>query len=58
MQSYEVNFDGLIGPTHNYSGLSPGNLASKSHADMVSHPKAAALQGIAKRRTLLQLGYK
>ncbi|MFT4676441.1 MAG: succinylarginine dihydrolase [Patiriisocius sp.] len=58
MQSYEVNFDGLIGPTHNYSGLSPGNLASKSHADMVSHPKAAALQGIAKMRTLLQLGYK
>jgi len=58
MQSYEVNFDGLIGPTHNYSGLSLGNLASQSHAAMVSHPKAAALQGIAKMRTLMQLGYK
>lgn len=58
MQSFEVNFDGLIGPTHNYSGLSRGNLASESHAAMVSHPKAAALQGIAKMRTLLQLGYQ
>ncbi|MFT7091401.1 MAG: succinylarginine dihydrolase, partial [Candidatus Azotimanducaceae bacterium] len=45
MNSYEVNFDGLIGPTHNYSGLSHGNLASQSHAAMVSFPKAAALQG-------------
>ena len=58
MQTYEVNFDGLIGPTHNYSGLSRGNLASEAHAAMVSHPKAAALQGIAKMRTLIQLGYK
>lgn len=55
---YEVNFDGLIGPTHNYSGLSHGNLASQSHAAMASHPKAAALQGIAKMRTLMRLGYK
>ena len=55
---YEVNFDGLIGPTHNYSGLSHGNLASQSHASMVSHPKAAALQGISKMRTLMRLGYK
>lgn len=55
---YEVNFDGLIGPTHNYSGLSHGNLASQSHAAMVSHPRAAALQGIGKMRTLMRLGYK
>ncbi|MDE1712612.1 N-succinylarginine dihydrolase, partial (plasmid) [Chromobacterium amazonense] len=24
MNAYEVNFDGLVGPTHNYSGLSFG----------------------------------
>jgi succinylarginine dihydrolase len=24
----EANADGLIGPTHSYAGLSPGNLAS------------------------------
>ena len=58
MNSYEVNFDGLIGPTHNYSGLSHGNLASQSHAAMVSYPKAAALQGIGKMRALIRLGYK
>ena len=55
---YEVNFDGLIGPTHNYSGLSAGNVASQSHAAMTSHPRDAALQGIQKMRTMLQLGYK
>jgi succinylarginine dihydrolase len=53
-----VNFDGLIGPTHNYSGLSHGNLASQSHAAMVSFPKAAALQGIGKMRSLIRLGYQ
>jgi len=58
MKSYEVNFDGLIGPTHNYSGLSHGNLASQSHAAMVSYPKAAALQGIEKMRSLIRLGYQ
>jgi hypothetical protein len=26
--AFEVNFDGLIGPSHNYGGLSDGNLAS------------------------------
>ena len=25
----EANFDGLPGPTHNYSGLATGNLASE-----------------------------
>lgn len=52
----EINFDGLIGPTHNYAGLSPGNLASMTHSGAVSHPKAAALQGIAKMRANLRLG--
>jgi len=52
----EINFDGLVGPSHNYAGLSPGNLASTSHAGAVSHPRAAALQGIAKMRANLALG--
>ena len=54
----EINFDGLIGPTHNYSGLSPGNLASTHHAQQMSYPRAAALQGLAKMRCLVSLGYR
>jgi len=57
-QSTEVNFDGIIGPTHNYSGLSYGNTASMQHGMLASNPKAAALQGLAKMRTLLSLGIK
>jgi succinylarginine dihydrolase len=52
----EINFDGLIGPSHNYAGLSPGNLAATRNAGAVSHPRAAALQGIAKMRANLALG--
>lgn len=52
----EINFDGLVGPSHNYAGLSPGNLASTAHAGAVSHPRAAALQGVAKMRANLALG--
>lgn len=52
----EINFDGLIGPTHNYAGLSPGNLASTDHAGAVSHPRAAGLQGLEKMRANLRLG--
>jgi succinylarginine dihydrolase len=26
--AFEINFDGLVGPTHNYSALSWGNVAS------------------------------
>ena len=26
MSAREVNFDGLVGPTHNYGGLAHGNL--------------------------------
>lgn len=52
----EVNFDGLIGPSHNYAGLSPGNIASASNAGGISKPKAAALQGLAKMNTLRSLG--
>ncbi len=52
----EYNFDGLVGPTHNFAGLSPGNLASTSHAGDVSNPRSAALQGLAKMRFVASLG--
>lgn len=52
----EVNFDGLIGPTHNYAGLSPGNVASASNAGGASNPRAAALQGLAKMRAVAAMG--
>ena len=55
-QAIEYNFDGLIGPTHNYGGLSLGNLASAKNAGEVARPKQAALQGLAKMRRLMQLG--
>jgi len=53
----EVNFDGLVGPTHNYAGLSWGNVASKSNVNAVSNPKEAALQGLAKMKKLADRGY-
>ncbi|MGE0741923.1 MAG: N-succinylarginine dihydrolase [Hyphomonadaceae bacterium] len=52
----EINFDGLVGPTHNYAGLSEGNLASARNANTVARPRDAALQGIAKMRRLRALG--
>lgn len=52
----EINFDGIIGPSHNYAGLSLGNLASARNAGASSQPKAAALQGIAKMRHNIALG--
>jgi succinylarginine dihydrolase len=52
----EIAFDGLVGPTHHYAGLSAGNLASTRHAGEVGNPRAAALQGLAKVRLLHQLG--
>ena len=52
----EVNFDGLVGPTHNYAGLSEGNLASARNRDTVARPREAALQGIGKMRRLMALG--
>ncbi|WP_076070566.1 N-succinylarginine dihydrolase [Sphingomonas montana] len=52
----EVNFDGLIGPTHNYAGLAHGNLASAVNAGRTSAPRQAALQGLAKMRAMIALG--
>jgi len=56
MNLVEINFDGIIGPSHNYAGLSRGNLASANNAGAASYPKAAALQGIEKMRTNIALG--
>lgn len=53
----EANFDGLVGPTHNYAGLSWGNVASKSNVHAVSNPREAALQGLAKMKRLADRGY-
>lgn len=52
----EINFDGLVGPTHNYAGLSEGNLASARNSGSVSRPRDAALQGLAKMQRLRALG--
>ncbi len=52
----EINFDGIVGPSHNYAGLSLGNLASARNAGAVSQPRAAALQGLDKMRSNIRLG--
>ena len=52
----EINFDGIVGPSHNYAGLSLGNLAATGNAGKVARPRAAALQGLAKMRANLALG--
>jgi succinylarginine dihydrolase len=56
MSLVEINFDGIIGPSHNYAGLSHGNLAATRNRGEVSHPRRAALEGIAKMRANLALG--
>jgi succinylarginine dihydrolase len=57
-KAHEVNFDGLVGPTHNYGGLAYGNLASMKHGLTVSNPKAAVLQGLEKMKVLADLGVR
>lgn len=56
MSLVEINFDGIVGPSHNYAGLSLGNLAATAHAGEVSFPRAAALQGLDKMRANRALG--
>ncbi|MEM7491753.1 MAG: N-succinylarginine dihydrolase [Pseudomonadota bacterium] len=53
----EVNFDGLIGPSHNYGGMSDGNLASQANFGDVSNPREAAIQGLEKMRLLVKAGF-
>ncbi|MEL7372263.1 MAG: N-succinylarginine dihydrolase [Myxococcota bacterium] len=52
----EFNFDGLVGPSHHYGGLSFGNVASQQHEGEASNPRQAALQGLQKMRALHDLG--
>jgi succinylarginine dihydrolase len=56
MPATEINFDGIVGPSHNYAGLSFGNLASTTNAGAIAFPRAAALQGLDKMRHNLSLG--
>ena len=56
MAAVEINFDGIVGPSHNYAGLSFGNLAATANAGAIAFPRAAALQGVAKMRHNLGLG--
>ena len=56
MKFFEANFDGLVGPTHNYAGLSIGNVASLNNAKNTSSPKQAAKQGLQKMKSLSELG--
>ena len=58
MSAYEVNFDGLVGLTHNYSGLATGNIAAAENALTESNPKQAALQGLEKMKRLADLGIR
>lgn len=58
MSGYEINFDGLVGPTHNYAGLSHGNVASAKHAGNVANPRKAALQGLQKMKFVRDLGIR
>jgi succinylarginine dihydrolase len=54
----ELQFDGLVGPTHNYGGLSSGNVASTRHGGEASNPRAAARQGLEKMRFVRSLGVR
>ena len=56
MKAVEVNIDGLVGLTHNYAGLSFGNVASQKYAQTQSNPKKAVLQGLRKMKFLHDLG--
>ena len=58
IKAWEVNFDGIVGPTHNYAGLSFGNVASSSHGGQSSSPRQAALQGLEKAWALTQMNLK
>jgi succinylarginine dihydrolase len=56
MSAIEANFDGLVGPTHNYAGLAPGNLASAKNQGAVASPRAGLLEGLSKAKRLADAG--
>ena len=57
MKAREVNFDGLVGLTHHYAGLSFGNEASTRHRFQQSNPRLAAKQGLLKMKALADAGF-
>jgi len=57
-EAFEINYDGLVGPTHSFGGLSYGNIASMQHRCLPSNPKAAVLQGLKKMKLLHDLGVR
>ncbi|EDL0087871.1 succinylarginine dihydrolase, partial [Salmonella enterica subsp. enterica serovar Kottbus] len=57
MTAHEVNFDGLVGLTHHYAGLSFGNEASTRHRFQVSNPRLAVKQGLLKMKALADAGF-
>ncbi|GHF18705.1 N-succinylarginine dihydrolase [Kordiimonas sediminis] len=56
MAWFEANFDGLVGATHNYAGLSYGNVASAKNKGLIANPREGALQGLAKMQHMRDLG--
>lgn len=52
----EANIDSLVGPTHHYSGLGVGNVASMEHRHLPSSPRQAALEGLNKAWLVAQYG--
>ena len=57
MNATEANFDGLVGLTHHYAGLSFGNEASTRHQHQPSNPRLAAKQGLLKMKALADSGF-
>lgn len=57
MRTTEANFDGLVGLTHHYAGLSFGNEASTRNQLQPSNPRLAAKQGLLKMKALADMGY-
>jgi succinylarginine dihydrolase len=57
LPAVEANFDGLPGPTHNYSGLATGNLAAERNKSLLANPRRAALEGLGKMKALADRGY-
>jgi len=57
MKATEANFDGLVGLTHHYAGLSFGNEASTRNQLQPSNPRLAAKQGLLKMKALADMGF-
>lgn len=55
MSSKELLLCALVGPTHSYAGLSPGNFASTRNARTRSSPRGAALQVLRMMREIHEL---